>query len=191
MCLSRVFFPPASFSLTILLFFIHYNEDFFYHPPCSQTCFSASSQKHVGTQDIKFSFCSSCAEVRAGIHCLAEGPLSREVCLYRGAWTWVLQWKTLSTLPTQSHTTNWGNSRLNKENERRINNHRWAEHGAAYYLDLEMEEKKQKTDRRAIRKQGGAGEQEDKLRNTRSLTHTHTHSYFLFSAQFYPRYISF
>lgn len=117
---------------------------FFYHPPCSQACFSASSQKHVSTQDIKFSFCSSCVEVNAGIHCLAEGPLSREVCLYRGAWTWVLQWKTLSTLPTQSHTTNRGNSRLNKENERRINNHRWAEHGAAYYLDLEMEEKKKK-----------------------------------------------
>lgn len=53
-------------------------------------------------------------------------------------WQLEREWKTLSMLPTQSQTTNQGKSRLNKENERRINNHRRAEHGAASYCDLEV-----------------------------------------------------
>lgn len=57
-----------------------------------------------------------------------------------GPWTWALQWKTLSQLPTQSQTANQGKSKLNKENERQINNHRWPElHFDGAYLDFKVE----------------------------------------------------
>lgn len=69
---------------------------------------------------------SSPAALRSGVKvCLAEGPLSKESCLYRGPEPEPSRGGPSPCSPLNP-TTNRGKSKLNKENESRINNGRGA-----------------------------------------------------------------
>ncbi len=103
-----------------------------------------------------------------------KGTWARRFAYTVGAWTWVLQLKTISMLPTQSQTTNHGKSSLNKENERRINNHPWAGHWATslwilfWFGGESWDRMKRGEERGVIRKQRGrvGGESQGGLRET-------------------------